>query len=45
MWSFPMTKIGWGDLAVLFWAGYFLGFWTCAVLVMLTKYGIWPRRK
>ncbi len=26
-----------GDAALLFWLGFFLGFWTCAVVVMLYR--------
>ncbi len=27
-----------GDAALLLWVGFFLGFWTCAVVVMVYRY-------
>jgi len=33
------------NAVLLLWVGFYLGFWSCAIVVAVVKYGVWPRRK
>ena len=34
-----------GDAMLIFWAGVYVGFGACAVMVVGYRIGLWPRRK